>query len=760
MSVLIKYIAPAVPATPGTPPTPGTNTDGTPGTPTIPGIAPMPAYCVDIVTYEPTEIDTCILWSSPDPITGDRVCLVDVVTAGGPPIQRINHVCFPGTAGTPEIPGTPPTPGTYVPGEPGTPGSPGAPANYFPGWNGSADSIHSINGDGEYVFRIGSNIVGAATGLTANPAGVGYLNIEYGFKFDTDGSVGNIVENGRVIDVASYANGADDWGIYPLLNDVRYDSWIVRRSGTVIQYLYRAVGFDYPDRLIYTSLVPSTTDTMWVDASLYYGGDAIFDAAIYDFGHTEGVLGQLVGFAQNTTGAIHSGELGQLVGDTEGGIEGLAGTLDGLVGTIGFQDEANYAVNYGILQPVQGFATGMGGQNGVITHAGVLGQLSGYASDTGHYHRGILQPLEGFSFGGLSYNIATLGQLVPGASNGNSAGFRGELSGYELFAQGHAQYGNTYGFDGTITTHYTVRGYGGASAKLKLSGYSFTAHGLVTNMGEAVLTAPSCRLMASATGTTMGRAYLAHGGLYVVTARDGGQARLALSGYSLRATGKAGNVGRALLSIGKHHYSLHATGTTANYGELIGILPSLIVAPSGRAQIHGPRFTIVAHGTNEPAVTYEGYSHTLMGNKDVTGVAVTHYTNFPFERIVRCGTRYYGVASGGLYELAGNKYISSPILSAVRSGETDFGDPELKRTRHLHIAGRLSQDIRVSVFARENETDVYTYDPVLGGARETRVTLGRGLQARYLAFKFENIDGQNFEIQEIGPEVDVLRRTA
>ncbi len=757
MSVLIKYIAPAVPAIPGTPPTPGTNTDGTPGTPTIPGIPPTPAYCVDIVTYEPTEIDTCILWSSPDPITGDRICLVDVVTPGGPPIQRINHVCFPATSGTPEIPGTPPTPGTFVPGEPGTPGSPGAAANYFPGWSGSADSIHSLNGDGEYVFRVGSNIVGAATGLTSNPAGDGYVNIEYGFKFDTDGNVGYVIENGVVIDPANYASGFTGT---PLFNSAS-DYWVIRRTGTLIEYFDRFATFSgFEDDLVYTSTVPSTTDTMWVDASLYYGGDAIYDASLEDFGHTEGVLGQLVGFAQSGTGVYHSGVLGQLVGDTEGGIEGLAGTLDGLVGTIGFQDEANYGVNYGILQPLQGFGTGMGGQNGVITHTGVLGQLSGYASDTGHYHRGILQQLSGFMFGGMSYNIATLGQLVPGASNGNSAGFRGALSGYELFAQGHADYGVAPGFDGTINTHYTLRAYGGASAKLKLSGYTFTAHGLVTSLGEAVLTGPSCRLMASATETTMGRAYLAHGGRYVITALGGGQARMTLSGYSLHATAKAGNVGSALLSIGKHHYSIHATGTTANYGALIGILPSLIVAPSMRAQIHGPRFTLVAHGTNDPAVTYEGYSHTLMGDKDVTGVAVTHYTNYPFERIVRCGARYYGVASGGLYELTGNTYAGSQILSVMQTGETDLGDPELKRTRHLHIAGRLSQDLRVSVFARENETDVYTYDPVLGGARETRVTLGRGLQARYLAFKFENLSGQNFEIQEIGPEVDVLRRTA
>jgi hypothetical protein len=78
----------------------------------------------------------------------------------------------------------------------------------------------------------------------------------------------------------------------------------------------------------------------------------------------------------------------------------------------------------------------------------------------------------------------------------------------------------------------------------------------------------------------------------------------------------------------------------------------------------------------------------------------------------------------------------------------------------LYIAGRLSQDLQVSVIAHETDTETFTYDPVLGGARNTRVALGRGIQARYLAFQFQNLDGQDFELHELGPEVDELRRTA
>jgi hypothetical protein len=38
--------------------------------------------------------------------------------------------------------------------------------------------------------------------------------------------------------------------------------------------------------------------------------------------------------------------------------------------------------------------------------------------------------------------------------------------------------------------------------------------------------------------------------------------------------------------------------------------------------------------------------------------------------------------------------------------------------------------------------------------------VGRGIEATYLAYTISNTDGADFEINELSPEVDVLRRSA
>lgn len=730
-----------------------------PSTPGTPGIPAQPAYCVDVPTQVPYyAIYGGGIFTGWYPPGGDGIGLgtgpggaplpppgnVGNTLVYGGTITVIDHTCYPAVAAVPPTPGTAPQAAT--------------PYDFRIGWNSGAVSIGKLSGDGEYQFSVTNPVVGVVSGLSQSDVQGAYQKIEFGIYFA--GNKFQVVESGALVTGQTTFTSTD--------------VFTIARVGTQVRYWQNST-------LIYTS-TGAAIGTVYATAALYMAGDAVNNALLDSvatayagvFATVAATLQQPVGFAL-AGGADLGGWVADIialpVGASLASIGGVsvASTLQQPVGQAfanGFVEDCqgvltqpvgyaeagllapNYVIAADLLQSPSGFSWAIVGNVGNC--AGILTQPKSFALGGG-------ANLGGWEEAGTIPNPGVFASANGPVPNW----FLGQASSYELFAQGHSGNVGDFGFYGELTTPYSLKGLGGAQGAFTIPMPTLSASGTTTTLGEAYLAVSPCLLMASATETTMGRAYLVYGGDYSLSAESGAIVKVALSGYSLNASGTKGFIGEVVVAIGKHHYHLNASGTEQNYGTVEAILPNLIMVPSGMIQIHGPRFTIVAHGSNDPTVTYEAYSHTLMGDgKTVDGVAVTHYTEYPFDRIVRFGTRYFGVAADGLYELAGNTFDGDAILSAVQFGESDFGEPSMKRTRHLYMAGRLSHDVRVSVFARENETDVYTYDPVLGGARNTRITLGRGLQARYLAFKIENLDGQKFELQEIGPEVDVLRRTA
>jgi hypothetical protein len=169
----------------------------------------------------------------------------------------------------------------------------------------------------------------------------------------------------------------------------------------------------------------------------------------------------------------------------------------------------------------------------------------------------------------------------------------------------------------------------------------------------------------------------------------------------------------------------------------------------------------VATGGSQ-SVVYEAYSITLEDGRDGLEAYTTHYTNYPFDRIVRFNGKYYGVAADGLFELNGDTFNGAPIVSVVETAPTDFKQRTMKRPVSLYLSGRLSADVKVSVTSAEEDTNRYTYKPVVKtGSRTHRVLFGKGVRARYIAYALTNTDGGDFELDDITPEIVVMeRRTA
>lgn len=733
--------------------------------PYIPGVPAVPGH-YEYYTY------TVPVWAFPD-VSGN----------GGWLIPGVNQIGYGNTPGGPVLPGIPApyngatgpllgkststsapvylgtqtyTQTVWIAAKAGTPPIPAQPASASRsdlqlGWNSGAVSINPLTGDGEYQFSISSSAVGVVTGLAGADFGGQYQKFTYALYF-ANGKF-QVSENGVAIGAALSYTSSDVFSIV--------------RVGTRVQYWQGST-------LRYTSTI-SSSGYLYANASMYVAGDAVNNAAFVtsvatSFASTSGsvaaTLPSLKGFASNKAGgwedngtikltstaranfyANVAAKLKTLKGTSfaNGFVEDCQGVLPGLVGrgesglfTPGFSEVV------ALLPNLTGTIWANPGNNSVVAK---LPGLQGFATNTnGAYEQNGTLKL---------YSLVSGGGTLPNR-------FNGTLSGYTLFAQGTQLVNTRYGFFGVLSGFAgSVAAQCGAQAQLALSGFSgsVSSSATVTSLAEANLVGPHCRVLATGSAWGIGRAYLQTNGHYVVTAFGGAQAALKTGGnYVVTGDGLSGAIARANLKL--HRCTVVASATQNNFASVAGVLTGLIVNPSAVARIVGPRFQIVATATNAPTPTYEGYSMTLLGEKDVEKVATTHYTEFPFTRIIRFGTKYYGVRADGLFELTGDTFNGDTIYSSLTTGEAEIGPPTLKRTRRLYMSGRMTGSVQVTVSSAELGSDGHSSVLTLTGARNWRVPLGRGAQARYLAFNIQNLDGQDFEINEIGPEVDDLRRTA
>jgi hypothetical protein len=328
---------------------------------------------------------------------------------------------------------------------------------------------------------------------------------------------------------------------------------------------------------------------------------------------------------------------------------------------------------------------------------------------------------------------------------------------YGLYALGYAEY-DTKGFFGELSG-YSLIIWGGGQGTWTLPKLTMSASGTAAQLGSATLALSGYSSTITGTTDAYGRLQQALPKLTLV-ARSGGQVIVTGPTLVYSGSGKTDALGQLTKTL--PNLRLVASGTVDNYGSVVGTLPGLEIAPSG--VMRGgllPRATILIVGGQALAV-YEAYNFTILSDsKGKETAQTTHYTNYPFDRIVRFGNTYYGVAATGLFALTGDTFDGTPIVSVVETAPTDFGARELKRPFSLYMGGRVGADFRATVVSAEIGRNSYNYRPMdKTGARNYRVFLGKGIRARYLAYAFTNIDGGDFELDDITPEVAVQRRTA
>lgn len=304
----------------------------------------------------------------------------------------------------------------------------------------------------------------------------------------------------------------------------------------------------------------------------------------------------------------------------------------------------------------------------------------------------------------------------------------------------------------------TLSAYTGAAAALSAPSPLLSAGLTATNTLNAGLTAPSPLLSASGVVPQVMRASLT-APMGSIRAFTGAVARLtAPSSPVMSASITTGN--KLTATIMAPLFELTATATQRNKLDANLTAPSGYLVKGAVAQLTAPMGQLTAIGSAVISVIYEAYAlnlnHKPRGN-EMPADEMTHYTNFPFDRIVRYKDRYYGMSSSGLFLLGGATDDGAPIQWDVKTCMTDFSSVFLKTVTAAYFGGRLGPSATVDLHVGEAGTLTYSYTTPLGtDAQNYRQVFGKGVKDRYYALGVKGTGA--FSLDSITLSVSELSR--
>jgi hypothetical protein len=140
-----------------------------------------------------------------------------------------------------------------------------------------------------------------------------------------------------------------------------------------------------------------------------------------------------------------------------------------------------------------------------------------------------------------------------------------------------------------------------------------------------------------------------------------------------------------------------------------------------------------------------GNSITTWAVNAKTG-AVSEYQSFDFNSFARVGNTYVAANSTGLYELAGDTDDGDDIISTIRSGFMQLAGSNFTALRDAYLGMRGDGTYILRVITGDGNT--YNYSFAADSMRSSKVPLGKGMRARYIAFELVNA-GDDFDLDAV-----------
>lgn len=614
----------------------------------------------------------------------------------------------------------------FIPGVPGTFAT--VEERSVSGWDSGAVSIHVTNDDGGYEFYVPAGVVGAVCGLADNFAGIGYRSINHALMFSRGEF--SLLEFGVTIETLGSYTGADKFVMSRRAGEV----W-VSKNGSIVARRQ-------------STLAPAFR----LASSLYLKGDEIVDAwpAAQNTGWGDSTLGAVT--ALGVQGPDSFG-IGTLDGFSSNGGDFNRGVGDAtLLGVRAVGTSRVYGAGDGSIGPISAY-----GEDGAFTPswAAGTGYFGAFAS-RGHSVVGEVgtgaATLQGVQVTSADHphavGVGELGQVLAFGAQAVkiSIGRLTHTGGYVV--RGTGREAERTGFWGT-TPALTMEGRGGGQWRLVGRPAVLRIEGVVPGVLRGEMPLPRPSLSARGLVGSIGGGALRLAGRLGLIGRGGGGGAMTLSGrYKVEAAGATGAAGKATLHfVGR--YVLVAEGRARQATVWSLSAPALQVVPSGQAWLVAPAITMVAAGGEIVEASYEAYSINL-----ATG-AVTRYTDFAFDNVLRFGDKFFGIRADGVYELAGDTDDGAPIVAQVRTFNTNFGATNIKRVPFMYVSGQVGTDLSVGFVADKGVEYKYPVGLVREqGVRTGRAKAGLGVKGSYYNFSITNEDGQDFQIDRLEAIVD------
>ena len=206
--------------------------------------------------------------------------------------------------------------------------------------------------------------------------------------------------------------------------------------------------------------------------------------------------------------------------------------------------------------------------------------------------------------------------------------------------------------------------------------------------------------------------------------------------------------------------SIRGNGIFSNAGIGSVVLPVVTVSANGYAWHLGTGSVIL------PAIILTANGYVVLTNPEFFGISmnmrnkvISTYLGYNFNSMAVLDGHVYGANEYGIYLLEGADDNGVDIDAHIKTGTFDLHDPRVQRLVDAWLSLRISGSGVFTVYEDE-ETEGTTEDIIVEdpNMHDERVGLPQGLKGRFVAFKFENVDGSDFDITGLSVRTRELRR--
>lgn len=133
---------------------------------------------------------------------------------------------------------------------------------------------------------------------------------------------------------------------------------------------------------------------------------------------------------------------------------------------------------------------------------------------------------------------------------------------------------------------------------------------------------------------------------------------------------------------------------------------------------------------------------------------ISEYNNYKFSSMASFKGQAYGTTDAGLYTLSGSDDVGSEITGELATMMLDMGSSRMKRIRSAYLGYTAENKLVLKVRSvSDNVLTEHWFEArdidASAAPREGYVRLSQGLKSRYWQFELTNINGADFEVDQL-----------